>query len=215
MQYFVSGVLPPSSAQGRLVVMTSIEDQKVALRPLSRQRREQLVPSLRQTLAVDVAALGLGWLGLSAAPHKLIVSGYLPIGTELDPTPLMNRLHLEGFNLCLPTMQGRTEALQFRAWTPNDPLATVQWGIREPVPTATTVMPDVLLIPLLAFDRYGHRLGYGGGYYDRTLALLRQKRRVYAVGLAFGIQEVDAVPHLAYDQKLDGILTENSGQMLG
>jgi 5-formyltetrahydrofolate cyclo-ligase len=104
-------------------------------------------------------------------------------------------------------MQGKTRPLQFRRWSPGDPLRTVQWGIREPAEAAPVVEPDVLLVPLLAFDRGGHRLGYGGGYYDRTLRALRSRRPVTAVGLAFAEQEVDAVPHLDYDERLDWVLT--------
>jgi 5-formyltetrahydrofolate cyclo-ligase len=90
---------------------------------------------------------------------------------------------------------------------PGSPLKTVVWGIREPDESAPAVEPDVLLVPLLVFDRTGMRLGYGGGFYDRTLHDLRARKRIVAVGLAYASQEVDAVPYLDYDERLDWVLT--------
>ena len=95
-----------------------------------------------------------------------------------------------------------------RAWRFGEPLARAVWGIREPATDAPEVEPDVILVPLLAFDRRGHRLGYGGGYYDRTIARLRAKRGAVAIGLAFSIQEVPAVPTSDRDVRLDLVLTE-------
>jgi len=97
--------------------------------------------------------------------------------------------------------------LVFRAWQPGDEMATVAWGIREPLASRAELQPDVLLVPLLAFDRRGFRLGYGGGFYDRSLEALRRLKPVVAVGIAFDEQHMDAVPHLDYDQPLDWVLT--------
>jgi 5-formyltetrahydrofolate cyclo-ligase len=105
-------------------------------------------------------------------------------------------------------MQGKAKPLLFRAWRPGDALETRMWGIREPSADQALLRPDVLLVPLLAFDRDGWRLGYGGGFYDRTLRDLRAAApSVAAIGLAFDPQEVDAVPHLDYDEPLDMVLT--------
>src|SRR5690606_31264049 len=90
---------------------------------------------------------------------------------------------------------------------PGDPTTEVSWGIRQPLPSAPEVSTDVMLVPLLAFDAAGHRLGYGGGYYDRTLALARAERKIVAIGLAYDVQEVAAVPRLDFDQRLDWVLT--------
>jgi 5-formyltetrahydrofolate cyclo-ligase len=119
----------------------------------------------------------------------------------------MLRLRAEGYRICLPVMQGKARPLLFRAWDAGDPLAERMWGIREPLPSAPEVDPDVILAPLLAFDRAGHRLGYGAGFFDRTLVAARERKPIIAIGLAYDEQEVDAVPHLDYDQRLDWVLT--------
>jgi 5-formyltetrahydrofolate cyclo-ligase len=151
-----------------------------------------------------IAAQGLTF---SAAGRGAIVSGFMAIGEEIDPAPLMLRLRAQGYSLGLPVMQGRDRPLLFRAWTPGEPLIKRLWGIREPQASAPEVDPDVVLTPLLAFDRTGYRLGYGAGYFDWTLASLRSRKPIVAVGLAYDEQEVDAVPHLDYDQRLDWVLT--------
>lgn len=151
-----------------------------------------------------IAAHGIGFAGV---PAPAVVSGFLPIGEEIDPTPLMRRLLGEGYSLALPVMEAKGRPLVFRAWAPGDALAETMWGIREPLPTAQQVEPDVVLGPLLAFDAEGYRLGYGGGFYDRTLVRLRKLKSVVAVGLAYDGQRVDAVPHVDYDERLDWVLT--------
>src|SRR5690606_28440236 len=136
----------------------------------------------------SAAAARLAGIGLCALPGFApgsLVSGFLAIGEEIDPAPLVSRLHREGTSICLPVMVGKGQPLAFRTWAPGDLLGTVVWGIREPAETAATVEPDVLLVPLLAFDRFGARLGYGGGFYDRTLRALRGRKPIVAVGLAY------------------------------
>ncbi len=95
----------------------------------------------------------------------------------------------------------------FRAWAPGDAMGRAVWGIAEPKADKPELEPDVLLVPLLAFDRRGWRLGYGGGFYDRTLAALRARKAIAAVGVGFDEQLIDAVPHLDYDERLDWVLT--------
>ena len=151
-----------------------------------------------------IAAMGVKF---ADARKPAVVSGFLPIGEEIDPAPLMKRLMGEGYSLCLPVMEAKGKPLLFRAWSPGDPLAEVMWGIREPLPTAPSVEPDIVLGPLLAFDRQGYRLGYGGGFYDRTLARLRALKPIVAIGLAYDAQLVDSVPHHDYDERLDWVLT--------
>ena len=135
------------------------------------------------------------------------VAAFLSIGDEFDTAPLMVGLVEAGHPLCLPVMQGKGQPLLFRAYAPGDEMATVMWVIREPLASQPLLTPSVLIVPLLAFDGQGWRLGYGGGFYDRTLRLLRDAGAVTAIGAAFDIQEVDAVPHLDYDQRLDWVLT--------
>lgn len=146
-------------------------------------------------------------IAFAARPAPAIVSGFLAIGEEIDPAPLMQRLLAEGYRLCLPVMEGKGKPLVFRAWSPGEPLAETMWGIREPLPEAETLDPDIVLGPLLAFDTAGYRLGYGGGFYDRTLARLRALKPIVSIGIAFDEQRVDAVPHVDYDERLDWILT--------
>lgn len=137
-------------------------------------------------------------------PASSVVSAYCAIGDELDAVavaaPLPNQL-------ALPVLQGAGKPLLFRAWGPGEPLAPRIWNICEPLESARRVEPDVLLVPLLAFDSSGMRLGYGGGYYDRTLDQLRSERQIIAIGIAFDEQEVDEVPNEPYDQRLDYVLT--------
>lgn len=136
-----------------------------------------------------------------------VVSGFLPIGEEIDPLPLMLRIASEGHGLALPVIVGKGRPLRFRRWQPGEPLAERAWGIREPLPSAAEMDPDILLVPLLAFDAAGHRLGYGGGFYDRTLSAARARKQVVAIGLAYDAQELPAVPRQDFDQRLDWVLT--------
>jgi 5-formyltetrahydrofolate cyclo-ligase len=104
-------------------------------------------------------------------------------------------------------MQGKGLPLLFRAWAPGDEMGSALWGIAEPLPVQPVLEPDVVLVPLLAFDGEGYRLGYGGGFYDRTLLRLRALKPVVAVGVGYDELRIDAVPHLDYDQRLDWVLT--------
>ncbi len=152
-----------------------------------------------------LAQHGLAFLP-SLAPTS-VVSGFASMPDELRVWPLLRRLHRDGRRLCLPVMQGKAKPLIFRAWTPGDAMDQGVWGIAEPKPDKPELEPDVLLVPLLAFDATGRRLGYGGGFYDRTLQGLRARKAVTAVGLAYDEQNIDAVPHLDYDERLDWVLT--------
>lgn len=137
-----------------------------------------------------------------------IVSGYSPIRSELDPIPLMRKLSGQGARLALPAILGRGKSLLFRAWVPGDRLTMGPLGILEPSPAMAELIPDIMLVPLAAFDRLGHRIGYGAGHYDFTLAHLRKVKPITAIGLAFAAQEIKTVPALAHDVALDYVLTE-------
>ena len=177
---------------------------KPAARALAKARRAAMSPEQRRQLSTALVTHA-GWLS-SIAPGG-IISGFLSIGDEIGLGPLMQALNERGHTLALPVMQGRAKPLLFRAYRPGDALAETTWGIREPLPAAATVAPATLLVPLLAFDRTGHRLGYGGGFYDRTIAGARKTGQVIAVGVAFDEQRLDAVPHVDYDEPLDWVLT--------
>lgn len=137
-----------------------------------------------------------------------IVSGYWPIRDELDIRRLLSGFHEEGVECALPIVTQRHKPLQFRRWRPGDVLEQRPFGLSEPSTAASVVVPRVVLTPLLAVDPRGNRLGYGGGYYDRTLDELRQTGPVMAIGICFDAQRVADVPHDRSDQKLDWIVTE-------
>jgi 5-formyltetrahydrofolate cyclo-ligase len=120
----------------------------------------------------------------------------------------MRALAAQGARLALPAVMARGKTLAFRAWSPGDRLMLGPLGILEPSPAAAEVIPDIMLVPLAAFDRLGHRIGYGAGHYDFTLAHLRKTKPITAIGLAFAAQEIEAVPALQHDERLDYVLTE-------
>jgi 5-formyltetrahydrofolate cyclo-ligase len=181
-----------------------IEDSKAALRREATARRDALPADVRQAAAEAIAARQFP---LPMAPG-MIVSGFMPMKTEINPLPLMRKFGEAGTALALPVVAGRGKPLIMRAWLWGEPLGSGVWGIREPKPEAAQVDPDILLVPLLSFDRAGYRLGYGGGYYDLTIAGLRARKAVMAVGIAFSAQEVPKVPTTPRDVRLDLVLTE-------
>ncbi|MEE2525889.1 5-formyltetrahydrofolate cyclo-ligase [Hyphobacterium sp. HN65] len=137
-----------------------------------------------------------------------VVSGYVPFGTEIDSFPLMETFFCEQVSLCLPVVAERTNALMFRKWEPADGLGNGLCGNLEPLSDKPEMTPSLLIVPLLSFDAKGHRLGYGGGYYDRTLSGLRAGGvPVTAVGIAFEEQLVASVPTAKNDQSLDLVIT--------
>lgn len=141
-------------------------------------------------------------------PPAAVIAGYSPMKGEADIMPLLTALAQRGHRLCLPAVTGKMEPLAFRAWKPGDSLPPGYQGIPEPPPASERLRPDVVLVPLLAYDPSGHRLGYGGGFYDRTLAALRADGSLSTIGIAFSAQEVDRIPGTDHDQRLDAVLTE-------
>jgi 5-formyltetrahydrofolate cyclo-ligase len=184
--------------------MDAVSQVKADLRGQATARRDALSPETRQAAAEAIAAQAFPL----AIASGTIVSGFMPMKTEISPLPLMKKLAGQGAHLALPVVAERGKPLTMRAWAWDAPLAAGVWGIREPMREAPEVEPDILLVPLLAFDRAGRRLGYGGGYYDLTIARLRARKAVVAVGLAFAAQEVAAVPTTPRDASLDLVLTE-------
>jgi 5-formyltetrahydrofolate cyclo-ligase len=178
---------------------------KADLRAAALAARDALSSDQRAAAALAVAALALP----IEIARGTIVSGYSPIRSEIDPLPLMRALAAQGARLALPAVTARGKSLAFRAWSAGERLMLGPLGIPEPSPAAAEVVPDIMLVPLAAFDRLGHRIGYGAGHYDYTLAHLRKVKPVIAVGLAFAAQEIEAVPALQHDVALDYVLTEN------
>ena len=158
----------------------------------------------REAAAQEIAARPFP---VSPAPG-VTVSGFIPLKSEIDVRPLMHKLAEMGAKLALPVVVGRGEPLIMRAWAFGAPLKGGGWGISEPEDNAPEALPDILLVPLLAFDRAGNRIGYGAGYYDMTITSLRARKPVTAIGVAFGAQEVAEVPTTPRDARLDLVLTE-------
>jgi 5-formyltetrahydrofolate cyclo-ligase len=184
----------------------SLVRRKAALRAEQRRRRGAIAARLGGMAAEAVAHQIVREFRL---PPATIVSGYWPLADEFDPRPAMDRLAWLGHPLALPRVQGRGRPLAFHAWQPGDRLLAGPFQVMEPSPDASVVHPRILLVPLLAFDRMGRRLGYGAGYYDMALRDLRaQSLAPFAIGVAFAAQEVDEVPTGPRDQTLDAVVTE-------
>jgi 5-formyltetrahydrofolate cyclo-ligase len=184
--------------------MLAVETEKAKLRAEAIARRDALPGEARQAAAEAIAARAFP---LPIAPGT-IVSGFMAMKSEINPLPLMRELAGQGARLALPVTPPRGKPLDMRAWAFGEPLVAGVWGIRQPGPEAPQADPDIILVPLLAFDRAGYRLGYGGGYYDRTITQLRAKKRITAIGIAYAAQEVPAVPKTEGDARLDLVLTE-------
>ena len=177
---------------------------KAELRARALARREALTDKQRTKSAQALAKRGLPVEIVTG----MVVSGYSPIRNEIDPAPLMLRLAEQGARLALPVVNARGKSLTFRAWSPSDRLMLGPLGIPEPSPAAAELIPDIMLVPLAAFDRLGHRIGYGAGHYDYTFAHLRKSKAVAGIGVAFAVQEIEAVPALSHDVALDFVLTD-------
>jgi 5-formyltetrahydrofolate cyclo-ligase len=177
---------------------------KADLRTAALARRDALSDEQRAAAAQAIAKRGL------PPPIKpgAVVAGYSPIRSEIDPTPLMKNLAAQGARLALPAVMARGKSLAFRAWSVGDRAMLGPLGILEPSPAAAELVPDIMLVPLAAFDRRGHRIGYGAGHYDVTLAHLRKVKTIIAIGVAFAVQEIKAVPMQPHDVALDYVLTE-------
>lgn len=178
--------------------------QKSALRAQVLALRDAMPAAERQAAAETIATRGLP---VEVTPG-MIVSGFMPMKTEINPLPLLRRLADKGALLALPCIAGRGKPLIMRAWKIGDDFKAGQWGIREPLPEAPEVLPDIVIVPLAAFDRTGQRIGYGAGYYDMTLAALRAQKKIVAIGIAFAVQEIPHVPATERDERLDFVLTE-------
>src|SRR5437667_2276910 len=181
-----------------------VTPSKAELRIAALAARDALSSEQRATAAQAVAARGLPIEFARGA----VVSGYSPIRGEIDPFPLLRKLAAQGATLALPAVMARGRSLAFRAFSPDDRLLLGPLGILEPSPAAAELIPDIMLVPLAAFDPEGHRIGYGAGHYDYTLAHLRKMKAIVAIGIGFSVQQIKAVPALPHDVALDYVLTE-------
>jgi 5-formyltetrahydrofolate cyclo-ligase len=195
---------------------SSLTTDKTALRQLVLQRRREVGdPAQAAKRLCDLASPYLS--SLLSQHDTPAVAAYWPMRGEINPLPLLSLCEHAGAEPALPVVMGNDQPLLFRRWTTapgigpgigND-LAVGPFGTRQPFPSAPLIDPTILLIPLVAFDRQGQRLGYGGGFYDRTLEQLRKKGPICAIGLAHAVQEVEAVPRGPHDQALDWIFTDS------
>jgi 5-formyltetrahydrofolate cyclo-ligase len=187
-----------------------MQQEKARLRAAMRARRREFSATLAGGAGVCILARFLDIVGLLGVRPGVAVGGYWPVGDEADARPLLDHLHALGAGCFLPAVIAAGRPLAFRRWQPGLALEDGPLRTRQPGADAEAGFPAILLVPLLAFDRRGYRLGQGGGYYDRTLPLLRDRGRLEAVGIALSCQEVADVPHGPTDARLDWIVTEET-----
>lgn len=188
----------------------TIEEAKAALRARAHAQRARFLETHRADASRAVAEHFFAEVALG--PDE-VVAAYWPIRDELDCTQIVTRLQFEGRRVCLPVVVGNDQPLEMRIWEPGTPLYPAGFGTLAPDDNAPRAVPDVVLVPLLGFDKHGTRLGYGGGYYDRTIAAMARPPRL--LGLGFSAQEVDFIPCGAHDHPLDAVVTETGIRHFG
>ena len=193
-----------------LNIVHQIKKQKSSLRSSARLRRKELAKDSGPHIGEKLVKIFAKYF---AAGDHGTVAGYWPIGDEADVKPLLTKLNQIGCTCLLPVVVAVNEELIFREWRPEDDLILSDMGVLEPVAHQLEGEPNILLVPLLAFDMQGYRLGYGGGYYDRTLKTLRskakeRKQKLEVIGVCYAGQIVESVPHDEFDQRIDWVITE-------
>jgi 5-formyltetrahydrofolate cyclo-ligase len=183
----------------------NVADEKAAVRADATARRDAAHARLKDTAPAKLAE---NFLAHFALPKNAIVSGYWPGRSEFDLRPLMAELAARGHGIALPVVVARGSPLRFRRWRPGDALEIRAFELQEPRADAPELAPSVLLVPYLAVDREGYRIGYGAGYYDLTLAALRAQGRVLAIGVGYADQSVERLPRESFDEPLDALATE-------
>ena len=184
-----------------------IVETKRRARGEASKRRAQAHEALHEVAKRALAERGLPF---AKSGSQSVVSGFFPYKSEISTLPLLAKLRADGWQSAMPVVMGEGLPLIFRAWAPGEPTVAGIWKIPVPAETAQELLPDVLLVPMLAFDSKGYRLGYGGGFYDRTLVKLRALKPVVAIGVAYADQQVGEVPRAVYDQPLDFIMIEKA-----
>lgn len=188
----------------------AIEDAKAALRREAHAARAALSAEQRQDAAEAVARIFFE--DIAYAPED-VIAGYWRIRDELDCQPILIRLMDSGQKVVLPVVEGAEAPLDLRVWEADQPLYEAGFGTLAPSDLAPRAEPDLVLMPLLGFDNSGTRLGYGGGYYDRTLAAIGKKPML--VGMAFAVQELAHIPRESHDIPLDAVITEQGVRFFG
>ena len=183
-------------------------ESKEIIRKEALQRRAGVTADISRLSAL----LARQFLAAIPLPPGAVVSGYWAIGDEADPEPLERELRRRGHPIVLPRVAGRNLPLDFHLWESGAELVRGGFGLSQPAPDWPKLAPDVLIVPLLAFDGEGYRVGYGAGFYDRTIRGLREQKPVLAAGFAFAAQEFTVLPHFDHDERLDWIVTENGAR---
>ena len=179
--------------------------QKQSLRKQCLTLRERVRPDEAKTASLDLAKHLLSLIPENAS----VVAGYKAVRGEIDLDETMAQLSTRGHTLALPVVVGLHQPLVFRQWRIGHPLELGQFGIKVPPQSEPELTPDAVIVPLVAFDKAGYRLGYGAGYYDLTLRQLREaQKKVQIIGAAFSAQQVESIPAEAHDEKLDAVVTE-------
>ena len=184
--------------------------EKALLRSEAARRRDHL----HETIGDAGPKMARNFHKKWSPPSGTVVSAFWPFRRELDLRPLLHRLHEAGQVVVLPVVVAKRAPLMFRLWTPDTSLEVGGFGVPIPPESAPVVEPDWLLVPFLAFDDKGYRLGYGGGFYDRTLAALRARKSIFSIGVGYDGQQVDQVPRGPNDGRLDAIVTERRALIL-
>lgn len=199
------------------MVSDSFKDKNLIRRKLARKRAQVFEADQLNGARAGKSMMAMGEKYLQNFQKNLllssrvisgttIVAGYIPIGSEIDPRPLMSEFSKAGAVLCLPEVVAKGKPLRFRQWAPGDMLISGAMGTLQPLDSARILEPDILLMPLVGLDSRGVRLGQGGGFYDRTLAVLRDQGAL-AFGVGFDEQLVELLPCEDHDQQLDGVFT--------
>lgn len=177
------------------------------MRAAMRARRRAIDASDRSSAAAAAASNALSAPEFESAR---VVAGFRGIRDEIDTVPLLAALLERGLMIVLPRIVAKAQPLAFHLWRPDDDLEEIAMGVLQPLPDSPRLFPDVVIAPLLGFDARGCRLGYGGGFYDRTLRWLRRDRPTPAIGFGFELQSLDEVPVGSFDERLDWVATEAS-----
>ncbi|KQP31224.1 5-formyltetrahydrofolate cyclo-ligase [Methylobacterium sp. Leaf104] len=181
----------------------AISAHKAALRAEALARRDALPEEDRRTGSVRIATTVMA---IGALAEAGIVGAFWPIRSEVDPRPLARLLFARGQRIALPKVT--PEGLVFREWREGETLVAGRFGLSEPNDVLPPLDPTALIVPLAAYDRRGHRIGYGRGYYDQAIERLSRNGPVLTIGVAFSVQAVDEVPSEPHDQPLDHLVTE-------
>lgn len=185
--------------------MDGLKEEKKRARAVLRQRRREAFEQSGGQAPERVRDI---FMANVFCEQGLLIASYIPYKEEMDPTPLMRALQRKGHRFCLPCAVGGSLPLVFRAYRLGDALRLGKKDIPEPSTNAPVVYPDMMLMPLVGFDRLGHRLGQGGGYYDRTVQQHRGLKKIMAVGVAYAAQESPSIPFDEADALLDAVITE-------